>query len=163
MKRILFFSAFAVFAFISSFQPANAQPGYRSGPYRTNPDYNRQQSLPGAPVIIIDADGRRPNNQYGNFDNCFNQQTFNRKQRKKLEKRFGYVPPLAIYVPDRFVDRSGVYVYNNNIVYRKDKDGFFHLDSRYFSDSWDDYNRYDRYEKYGKDDRRWSSNYPNRY
>lgn len=158
MKRTVFLPAFAAFAFIASLNLATAQPGKRSGPYRSYPDYNRQQSLPSAPVIIIDADGRRSNNQSRNFDNCLNQQTFSRKQRKKLEKRLGYVPPLAIYVPDRFVDRSGVYVYNNNVVYRKDRDGFFHLDTRYFNDNWDDYNN-----RNDRDDRSWSNNYPNRY
>ncbi len=158
----MFFPALAAFAFIASLNPASAQPGYGNGPHRNFPDYNQQQQMPAAPVVIIDADGRRSNNQYRNFDNCVNQQTFSRRQRKRLEKRFGYVPPLAIYVPDRFVNRSGVYVYNNNIVYRKDRDGFFHLDTRYFNDNWDDYSSRDERSE-NRDDHRWNNNYPSRY
>jgi hypothetical protein len=157
MKRTVFLPALAAIAFIASLNVVSAQPDYRYGPRRNFPDYNRQQ-LPAAPVIIIDADGRRSNGQYRNFDNYNKQQMFNRNQRKKLEKRYGYAPPLIIYVPDRFVDRSGFYVYNNNIVYRRDRDGYFHLDSRYYNDNWNDFdNRYDR------NDSRWSNNYPNRY
>lgn len=164
MKSTMFLPAFATLLLIFSINVVSAQPWEnRSGSNRSSPDYSRQQQ-PDAPVIIIDADGRRSNNQYRNFDNYSGQQTFNRKQRKKLEKRYGYVPPLVIYVPDRFVNRSGVYVYNNNIVYRKDRDGYFHLDTRYFNDDWDDYSsRNNRYDRDDRNDRRWDNNYTNRY
>ena len=167
MKRTVFLPALAAFAVIALLSSASAQPDYHNGQRRNYPDYNQQQQMPAAPVIIIDADGRRSNNQYRNFDNCYNLQTLSRKQRKRLEKKLGYVPPLAIYVPDQFVNHSGVYMYNNNIVYRKDRDGFFHLDSRYFNDNWDDYSnrddRYDRDSRSDRDDRRWNNNYPSHY
>jgi hypothetical protein len=159
MKKVTFLSAAALIMMLGLSNAAFAQPGggYGQGRYpQPAPDY-RQRPAPAAPVIIIDADGRRNTVRDYSFNNSDFQQGFDRKQRKRLEKRYGFVPPLVMYVPDRFVNRWGDYVYQGGLVYHKGRDGYFHLDSRYYNDRWDDYSYNDR-----RDDGRWNNN-RNRY
>lgn len=153
MKKVNLLCA-AAFVMMFGFSSASfAQPGGGYGQRRNpQPDY-RQRPAPAAPVIIIDADGRRNNVREYNFNNTDFQQSFDRKQRKRLEKRYGFVPPLVMYVPDRYVNRQGDYIYQNGLVYHKGRDGYFHLDSRYYNDRWDDYSYNDN-----RNDDRWSNN-----
>jgi len=114
---------------------------YGQGP--SNRGYGNQWQQPAAPFIIIDADGRRSGYNGRNFDQCFEQRSLSRKQRRKLEKRYGFIPPLVIYVPDRYVTRTPrgeFYMYTNGLMYQKQRDGYFHLDDRYFNDDRDDWN-----------------------
>ncbi|MEO7313468.1 MAG: hypothetical protein ABIX01_24005 [Chitinophagaceae bacterium] len=125
-------------------QPVKFESRY---PQRHNQgSYPQQWQQPAAPFIIVDGEGRRNGYQGRNFDQCFEQRSLSRKQRRKLEKRYGFLPPLVMYVPDRYVTRTSrdeFYTYNNGVRYEKQRDGFFHLDDRYFGDNdnnWDDRN-----------------------
>ena len=141
MKRNILIAGSAltlVLAVTSSDAFSQRYPQNYPPPPRPRPVYQQ----PAAPFIIVDADGRRSGYQGRSFDNCDEQRSLSRKQRRRLEKRFGVVPPLVMYVPDRFVNRTrrgDIYVYNNGLVYQRQRDGFFHLDDRYFSgDRFDD-------------------------
>lgn len=162
MKKVTFLSAAALMMMFGLSNAAFAQPGgYGNNRYpQQSPDYRLQspdyrQAQAPAPVIIIDADGRRNNAREYNFNNYDAQQGFDRRQRKRLEKKYGFVPPLVMYVPDRFVNRWGDYVYNGGLVYHRGRDGYFHLDSRYYNDRWDDYSYNDNRNN---NDRRWNDN-----
>ncbi len=166
MKKVTFLSAAALIMFAIS-NTAFAQPG-GYGPNRNpqpTPDYRkptpdyRQAPVAQAPVIIIDADGRRNNGRDYNFNNSEAQQGFDRGQRKRLERRYGFVPPLVMFVPDRFVNRYGDYVSQAGLVYHRGRDGYFHLDNRYYNDRWDDYSYNDnRNDRNDRNDRRWNDN-----
>lgn len=158
MKKVTFLSAAVLMIMFGLSNAAFAQPGGSYGQGRNPqpaPDY-RQRPAPASPIIIIDADGRRNNVRDYSFNNYDAQQGFDRKQRKRLEKRYGFVPPLVMYVPDRFVNRWGDYVYNSGLVYHRGRDGYFHLDSRYYNDRWDDYSYNDN--RNNSNDGRWNDN-----
>jgi len=123
-------------------------------PPQQAPVYQNQWGRPAAPFIIVDGDGRRNGYEGRNFDQCFEQRSLTRKQRRKLEKRFGFVPPLVMYVPNSYVSRSGrgeYFTYNNGLVYQKQRDGYFHLDDKYLGDDRDDdrNDRNDRNDNWG--------------
>lgn len=154
MKKVTLLSAAALVMMLGLSNASFAQPGGGYGRGRNpQPDY-RQRPAPATPVIIIDADGRRNNVKDYSFNNTDFQQSFDRKQRKRLEKRYGFVPPLVVYVPDRYVNRWGDYVYQGGLVYHKGRDGYFHLDNRYYNDRWDDYSYNDRRNNGGWNDNR---------
>lgn len=138
----------AVFSSTVFSQPNNyphRYPQQRQQPPRDYAErgYQKQWQQPASPFIIIDADGRRNGYNGRNFDQCFEQRSLSRKQRRKLEKRYGFIPPLVMYVPDRYVTRTGrgdFYMYTNGLMYQKQRDGYFHLDDRYFNEDKDDWN-----------------------
>jgi|GEM_PF-3942281 len=137
--------ALAVFS-KDSFSQRNGYPhGYpnQPQPQQQAPVAYGQWQRPNAPFVIVDGNGDRNGYQGRNFDQCFEQRSLSRKQRRKLEKRFGFVPPVVMFVPDRYVTRNGrgdVYVYNNGFTYHRERDGYFHLDDRFFNNDWDNKN-----------------------
>jgi hypothetical protein len=139
MKKATIFSAAALL--LTSLSTAVvAQPGgYRNGNYPAQRDGYYRSGSPSAPVIILDGEGRSQDVRSYHFNRWEAQQAFDRRQRKRLERRYGFVPPLVMYVPDRYVNRIGDYVYSGGLVYHRGRDGFFHLDNRYYNDRWDDY------------------------
>lgn len=141
MKRNSILSATAAIVLSLGALSTFAQPGRNGGPGRPDYDY-RPNQMPAAPYVIVDGDGHWSNDRNYRFNNYNKQDFLSRKQQKRLEKHFGFVPPLIMYVPDRLVDRSGIFVYRNGIVYNRSRDGYFHLDQRYYNgDRWDDYNK----------------------
>ncbi|MES2776631.1 MAG: hypothetical protein V4722_20810 [Bacteroidota bacterium] len=143
MKRNILITGSALTIVLAVFSSAVfSQPGRFQNRY---PQQNRGYQKPwqpSSPFIIIDADGRRNRYQGRNFDQCFEQRSLSRKQRRKLEKRYGFVPPLVMYVPDRYVTRTPrgeYYMYTNGLMYQKQRDGYFHLDDRYFDDNRNDW------------------------
>ena len=173
MKKVTFLSAAALLFTLGLSNDAFAQPGgygqnrypqqspdYRQQPapnYPQNPGYN-QPPVAQAPVIIVDADGRRNNDRDNNFNNYETQAGFDRWQRNRLERRYGFVPPLVMFVPDRFVNRFGDYVSQAGLVYHRGRDNYFHLDKRYYNDRWDDYSYNDNRNNNDRNDRRWNDN-----
>lgn len=97
----------------------------------------------GGPVVIVDGNGRRGNDfrhlPPGHAKKVYGYKSarnFSPGQRKKLQKRYGYVPPIVVSVPDRYCKRGngGRYYYTDRggFTYWRDRDGFYVLDNRYF-------------------------------
>ena len=122
---------------------AFSQPNrWQNRPPQRQGSYQNQWQQPASPYIIMNADGRSSGYNGRNFDACIEQRNLSRKQKRNLEKRYGFVPPLVMYVPDRYIThtpRGDFYRYTNGLVYQKQRDGYYHLDDRYFNDDRDDW------------------------
>lgn len=99
-------------------------------------------AYPDEVVIIIDGNqpppetGKRlPPGQAKKIYGHKSAKVFAPGQRKKYEDKYGYVPPLVIQVPARlysYSDGRAYYIYKNNFWYWKQRDGYFHLDKKYY-------------------------------
>jgi hypothetical protein len=95
-------------------------------------------------VIIVDGNGRRfhsPGRPLppGKAKKVYGHQSaraFTPAQRRKLQARYGYVPPIVISIPRTWARRVDgnrfCYTDRRGIQYWEDRDGFFVIDRRYY-------------------------------
>jgi len=94
MKRNILITGSALTIVLAVFtSEVFSQPGNyatRYPPQQQNRGYQKQWQQPASPFTIIDADGRLNGYNGRNFNQCYEQRSLSRKQRRKLEKRFGF-------------------------------------------------------------------------
>ncbi|MDX2046011.1 MAG: hypothetical protein SFU87_04450 [Chitinophagaceae bacterium] len=133
----------------------------RSNYPERNP-YPQRNPHPRGPVVIVDGDGRvithpghLPPGQAKKIYGHKSAKVFAPGQKKKYLKHYGSLPAIVIYLPERMARResSGRWFYRNenDFLYWKRTDGYYHLDDRYFDDG--DY-RYSRHRNDNDEDER---------